>query len=103
MTNSGRSNSNATGSKPATFIESVHNDGCWFTDFLLPSDVVEQSVLENGDIDSVPPMDPNHNAAVGFLAMESVGLVKHCNWDPLAAQRLSPFSVTARSTKPTQS
>src|SRR6218665_4049346 len=86
MTNSLRSNSNATGSKPATFIESVHNDGCWFTDFLLPSDVVEQSVLENGDIDSVPPMDPNHNsAAVGFLAMESVCLVKHCDWDPLAA------------------
>src|SRR6218665_3339368 len=53
MTNSGRSNSNATGSKADTFIESVHNDGCWFTDFLLPSDVVEQSVLENGDIDTV--------------------------------------------------
>src|SRR6218665_431443 len=100
MTNSGRSNSNTTGSKPATFIESVHNDGCWFTDFLLPSDVVEQSVLENSDIDSVPPMDPNHNAAaVGFLAMESVGWFKHCDWDPLAAQsRCHHFPLpTARS------
>ena len=39
--------------------------------------LVEQSVTENGDIDSVPPMDPNHNAAAaGFLAMESVGLVE---------------------------
>src|SRR6218665_3102116 len=45
-------------------------------------------------------MDPNHNAAaVGFLAMESVGLVKHCDWDPLAAQSRCHHSLlpTARS------